>query len=385
MYKTSYNNYKNNFLPFLISNQINSDRVIKNRNLNDIQQKEFSRNKKFLVNEMTNNKIKLYKKINLFKTNKFPLYFTNNNNNFLIHKNYDIKKLNNDFFSLSLNMNNTTDKTNTLHFNKEIINSSDENKINNTDKNKIILDLNRSDSFKKYNSLYLFENLLNQISFEQKKKDTKPKFYRNKLNKFKFSDYFLKSRDEKIGAKRIIKHYLKQKDESFSPKSQRKIHHYNGKYDYNYVMCPQLKILYGDNPSFNNKLNEIKKNDYIAMKKDFKINEYQDLLMKLCENKISEKNMNKLKKDFGIFNEKNYGMKIPKGRYINLANKLKDHLSVFAFENLKKMDRNYTKYYSTDKNGNTEIKKKEKDKINEEENKLIIKKIRIKKGKRNKI
>ena len=150
-------------------------------------------------------------------------------------------------------------------------------------------------------------------------------------------------------------------------------------------MCPQLKILYGDNPSFNNKLNEIKKNDYIAMKKDFKINEYQDLLMKLCENKISEKNMNKLKKDFGIFNEKNYGMKIPKGRFINLANKLKDHLSVFAFENLKKLDRNYTKYYSTDKNGNTKIKKKEKDKINEEENKLIIKKIRIKKGKRNKI
>ena len=99
MYKTSYNNYKNNFLPFLISNQINSDRVIKNRNLNDIQQKEFSRNEKFLVNEMTNNKIKLYKKINLFKTNKFPLYFTNNNNNFLIHKNYDIKKLNNDFFN----------------------------------------------------------------------------------------------------------------------------------------------------------------------------------------------------------------------------------------------------------------------------------------------
>ena len=254
-----------------------------------------------------------------------------------------------------------------------------------TDKNKIILDLNRSDSFKKYNSLYLFENLLNQISLEQKKKDTKPKFYRNNLNKFKFSDYFLKSRDEKIGAKRIIKHYLKQKDESFSPKSQRKIHHLNGKYDYNHVMCPQLKILYGDNPSFNNKLNEIKKNDYIAMKKDFKINEYQDLLMKLCENKISEKNMNKLKKDFGIFNEKNYGMKIPKGRYINLANKLKDHLSVFAFENLKKLDRNYTKYYSTDKNGNTKIKKKEKDKINEEENKLIIKKIRIKKGKRNKI
>ena len=334
---------------------------------------------------MTDNKIKLYKKIYLFKTNRFPLYFTNNNNNFLIHKNYDIKKLNNDFFSLSLNMNNTTDKTNTLHFNKEIINSLDENKINNTDKNKIILDLNRSDSFKKYNSLYLFENLLNQISFEQKKKDTKPKFYRNNLNKFKFSDYFLKSRDEKIGAKRIIKHYLKQKDESFSPKSQRKIHRCGGKYDYNYVMCPQLKILYGDNPSFTNKLNEIKKNDYIAMKKDFKINEYQDLLMKLCENKISEKNMNKLKKDFGIFNEKNYGMKIPKGRYINLANKLKDHLSVFAFENLKKLDRNYTKYYSTDKNGNTKNKKKEKDKINEEENKLIIKKIRIKKGKRNKI
>ena len=378
MYKTSYNNYKNNFLPFFISKQTNSDGIIKNRKLNDIQKKGISRNKKIIFNDKVNNTIQLYKKMNLFKKSKFPLNFTNNNNNNLIHKNFDIKKFNTDISSL-VNINNSTDKTKTFYFNKEKMNSLDENKINNIPKNTLILDFNRSDSFKKYNSLYLFENLLNQISFEQKKKDEKPKINRKNLNKFQFSNFFLKSRDVKIGAKRIYKHYLKQKDESFSPKSQKQIHHSNEKYKPNYALCPQLKILYGDNPSFNNKLNEIKKNDYIAMKKDFKINEYQDLLMKLYENKISEKNMNKLKKDFKIFNEKNYGIKIPKGRYINLANKLKNHLSSSAFENLKKLDRNYTKYYSSDKNRNN--KNDEQNKITEEEYKMIIKKIKIKKSK----
>ena len=78
MYKTSYNNYKNNFLPFFISNQTNSDGIIKNRKLNNIQKKSLSRNKKMIFNDKVNNKIQLYKKMNPFKTSKFPLDFTNN-------------------------------------------------------------------------------------------------------------------------------------------------------------------------------------------------------------------------------------------------------------------------------------------------------------------
>ena len=381
MNKTSYNNYKNNFLPFLASNLSNSDRTLKNQKLNDTQRKDFSRNKKNYINGTLNNQIQLYKKINSFQSNKLPICFKKNNN-YCIRKNFDIKKLNKNFISSLFNINNSTDKTNAFHFNKESINSTDENKNNNTLKNILNFDLNRSDTFKKYNSSYLFQNLLNQVSLEPKKKEAKSTLYKNSL--YKFSDFYKKSRDEKVGAKQIYRHYLKNEHQSYTPKNHQ--HIFNGSYDTYYAKSPKLKILYGDNPSFTHKLYEIKRNDYIAKKKDFKINEYQKVLMKLYEKKISDNNMKKLKKEYLVFNEKNFGIKIPKGRYINLAFKLKDYLSLSAFEHLKKMDKNYPKYFCNDKIKNKKEKdkkkNKDKDKENNIEKKIIIKKIKMKKDKK---
>ena len=77
--------------------------------------------------------------------------------------------------------------------------------------------------------------------------------------------------------------------------------------------------------------------------------------MKLFKKNISEKNMDKLKNEYKLFNEKNLGFNFPKGRYIDLAMKLKESLSDFAFENIRRMDRNYEKYFGTEK-----IEEKEK-------------------------
>ena len=380
MNKTSYNN-NSIFLPFLISNRTISDRKLINQKSDIIKQKTFSRNKKLNYNgRINNNKMKLYINLKSFREKKFPLYFRNNNNYLINNNNFDIKKLNKNFSSSLFNINNTSEKSNTLHFNKDNLNSSVENNINSntinsTNKNALVLDMNKSDSLKNYNSSRLFASLLNKFSLDSRKNGSKSKVYKNTV--YKVSEFFKKSKDEKIGAKQIYKHYLQQN--SIRPKNHR--HIFNGTYDYSYVMCPQLKVLYGDSPSFKNNLYEIKKNDYIAKKKDFKINEYQKLLMKLFEKKISDQNMDKLRNDFRVFNEKNYGMEIPKGRYINLALKLKDHLSDFAFENIKKLDRNYHKYYSNEKKEDNKDKRKNKNKKNKKENKISIKKIKVSKEK----
>ena len=100
--------------------------------------------------------------------------------------------------------------------------------------------MNKSDSLKNYNSSRLFASLLNKFSLDSRKNGSKSKVYKNTV--YKVSEFFKKSKDEKIGAKQIYKHYLQQN--SIRPKNHR--HIFNGTYDYSYVMCPQLKVLYGD-------------------------------------------------------------------------------------------------------------------------------------------
>ena len=118
------------------------------------------------------------------------------------------------------------------------------------------------------------------------------------------------------------------------------------------------------------RLYEIKKNNIIAYKNDFNIKEYQNTLLKLLRKKVSDKYLTNMQNKFKIFNEKNYGMLIPRGRYINLAEKLKSYLSSYAYEKLKKMDKNY-KLYSDKKN------KEKKEEINDV--KTLFKKIKVKK------
>ena len=172
----------------------------------------------------------------------------------------------------------------------------------------------------------------------------------SKYNKKNYSkkplSYLIKSKSKNISANDIYLHYLKENE---IEKSKNKIE-YNStlakfsKYlkdnDYKKFNYDLGKI-YGDDKNFNNRINEIKKNNNIAFKKDFEIQNYQKTLLKLLKKRISDKSMENLDKSYKIFNERNFGMMIPRGRYISLADKLKDFLSKEIYEKMKRMDRNY--------------------------------------------
>lgn len=377
-YKTFYS-----FFPYIYPNKKNNNIKTLNQKLSLSQHNFSSRNKKLIFNAIENTKkiesIKSLKSsINKnMKKDKFQ-FSPKNSNKYFIHNNFDISKFNKNFNSSIFNINNSSDKNSTI-FNKENSFSSIDNINNSTTKNTnaLILDLNKSDSFKNYNSSYLFANLLKKISLEQKK-DIKVKVYKNTV--YKLSKFFKKSKDKKISARQIYKHYLKEAKKAPNNKE----HVFSGSYDYSYVICPQLKNLYGnEDPSFINKINEIKKNDHIAKKKDFDIREYQKTLMKLFEKRISKKNMDILRNNYKLFNQKHFRIDkdIPKGKYINLALKLREHVSDFAFKNIIKMDKNYLNYFNKEKNSNKVKKDKNaKTRLNNK-NILPIKKINLRKGK----
>lgn len=369
MYETSYNNIYT-FLPYINSTKNNNSQsqIANKRKFNLSQQNPSLGKNKLQFNGIENkNKIQIFKITNSFRNNHF---YIKNRNPYFNFNNFDSSKTNKNFTSSIFNLNNSSEKTNLPYLNKNNSNLSLENNINNSSsKNTLILNLNRTDSFKNYSSSVLFKNLLKKIASEPKK-ETKIKAYKNTVNKL--SNFYTKSKDEKITAKQIYKHYLKV--EIKKPKNKR--HQFSGSYDYSYVICPRLKILYGDN-TFYSRVNELKKNIHIAKKRDFNICEYQRILMKLFQKTISEENMAKLKDDYKKFNEKNFGVVLPKGRYIDLALRLKDHLSVDAFENIKRLDRNYQRFYCQNNNKKDDDKNQKNKKIKKKKQ-FLIKKLKIK-------
>ena len=337
--KTNYYSNKN------ILNKINI-------NISNLPEKTLISNKALqnIKDILFNNK----KKENI---NKIPFYNNLNNNN--NSNNQDISTLikipstsnflsfneksnqNNSNIDYSYNNSLNNMKTSTYYnntFNKSI-NCNTIEKIN---------DFNKSDSFNK-NSSYLFTCLLDKYSKSKKKKVKRKTFYKNTI--YKLSPFFKYSKKENISAREIYKHYLKENHNDKPSKKKMKIKtKFNGSYDYSHVICPGLKKIYGNSPSFMNRMHEIKKNNVIAFKNDFNIKEYQTTLLRLMNKKISEKYLNKLRENYKIFNERNYGMIIPKGRYIDLAHKLKGHLSGDVYEHLKRMDKNYKIYFQKQQN-----------------------------------
>ena len=100
----------------------------------------------------------------------------------------------------------------------------------------------------------------------------------------------------------------------------------------------QLKNLYKDNVKFQKRLNELKFNRTIAFKDDFDLLEYQSTLVKLLSKRISLKNLHDLQKKFIIFNEKNFGFVGPKGRFTNMAEKIKYNIPFYLYEKIRKLD-----------------------------------------------
>lgn len=233
-------------------------------------------------------------------------------------------------------------------------------KINSVEKNA----LNKSDQFNKSSS-YLFSLLLEKYNHLLKREKKKSKLKKINKNKTNYSPFFKLSKDDNISAKQIYKHYLLENlydNKKNNTKTKKVINNFRYQkihkgYDYQEIICPKLKNIYGNNHNFISRLNEIKNNKVIAYKKDFNIKDYQNILLKLLKRKVSDTYLSGMEKSFKIFNEKNYGMLIPRGRYINLAEKLKSHLSFYSYDNLRRMDKNYNLYFNRKNNGmNNNIK-----------------------------
>ena len=206
----------------------------------------------------------------------------------------------------------------------------------------------------KQNNLESIENLENSINTNQQYQNTNniskadghtlPILNRTKRQKDKMWAFLKKSRKEKTSANEIIIHYLKENERDTSKNIPfNNFKKYLKKIDYRKFNYGLDKI-YGNSETFLRRLEEIKKNNIIAFKNDFNIESYQSTLLKILKKRVSEKSYIKLQTSYKLFNERNFGVLIPKGRYLNLAEKLKDFLSKDIYEKMKKTDRNYLLY-----------------------------------------
>ena len=160
-----------------------------------------------------------------------------------------------------------------------------------------------------------------------------PKGLHSKSN-FHFSKFFIKSQSQFMTTKRIYNHYIKLAEkQTLKPITYFKT---NG----SPKKSSEIKTLYieKENKKFNDRLNEIKKNDVIAYKKDFNIFEYQSTLLRILSNRIDDKGINDLEKKFICFNERNLGYVGPKGRFTNMAEKIKYNIPAYLYEKISKMD-----------------------------------------------
>jgi hypothetical protein len=252
------------------------------------------------------------------------------------------------------NINNTSStnidnfNNNNINFNRTILKKPIP-KLNifnkNTKKNEKIQFLSKIYKISKINRNVSSDNMyINEaISKNKSAKIIIPKIYKKNSKEVKLLPFLEKSRKKKISAKDIYLHYLKE-NENDKSKSQtiynfsKYLQNNNKKFNYGFDK------IYGNNPSFMGRINEIKKNNFIAYKKDFNIQDYQNTLLKLLKKKVSPKYLENLESSYKLFNERNFGMTIPRGRYIDLANKLKNFLSKDIFEKVKRMDKNYLIY-----------------------------------------
>jgi len=177
----------------------------------------------------------------------------------------------------------------------------------------------------------------------QKENDeTLPKISSKKARK-KMS-FLLKSKKKKVSANEIIIHYIKENERDNSkniPFNEFTKYLKNNEFvKFNYG----IDKIYGNTKSFLRRVEEIKKNNVIAYKNDFNIENYQNTLLKILKKRVTEKSYNRLQKSYKLFNERNFDIIIPRGRYVNLAEKLKDFLSKDIYEKMKRTDKNYLLY-----------------------------------------
>ena len=224
--------------------------------------------------------------------------------------------------------------------NSKILNATPKKSILRKTRNNLNQSLSKDNVVEKLNSVNMQNNSgsnstknnlkITNNSFYQTKKDLE--IDDDKKKKRYFSKFFYKSQNKNITSKKIYEHYIKEEERSkFEPeKSFLKIGVPRS--------IKQLKELYKDDVKFQKRLKELKFNRTIAFKDDFNVLEYQSTLVKLLSKRISLKNLYDLQKEFIVFNEKNFGFVGPKGRFTNMAEKIKYNIPFYLYEKIRKLD-----------------------------------------------
>ena len=200
----------------------------------------------------------------------------------------------------------------------------------------------------KYNSPINKQKSLLQLDSTQNNSFNKTYSYikslKKNLEKIKSNknSFLEKSKNTKITANDIIEHYLNEQI-----RDRNKLKKINlAKYLRNKPIKKDfdLQKIYSVPKSFTRRIEEIKKNNIIAFKNDFDIQDYQSTLIKLLKRSVSPHYLENLEKNFSLFNERNYGITVFRGRYVVLADKLRDHLTYDNREKIKMLDKVYRKH-----------------------------------------
>lgn len=168
--------------------------------------------------------------------------------------------------------------------------------------------------------------------------DLLPKRKPYKYRPFKFSKFYKLSKNRNVSARNIYEYYISEeiKDDNipdaidnFTKFIEKKYRNPNKKFD----------KLYGIKKSHLVRLQEIKNNNSIAYKEDFDLKEYQNILCGMIKKRVRNDNIYILKEDFKKINEKlNKGFLSHKGRFSQLAEKIRYNAPSYLVDKLKKLD-----------------------------------------------
>ena len=212
------------------------------------------------------------------------------------------------------------------------------------EKEKEIKGLSKSDIFAETN------NIKKCINLKKNKSQNFPKLNNHFNNSLKINfsktikkqfsmsprelNQLIKNKD--ISSKRIFEYYIYQNSkDTFKP-----IKNFDKFLKKKYkIPKKRFNKIYCINKSYLNRLDQLKNNRIIAYKDDFNIKEYQSTLLQLLQKRVDDDNLNSLGKNYRDFNENVNKKIIPKGRFANLADKIRNNAPFFLIKRLEEMDK----------------------------------------------
>ena len=123
----------------------------------------------------------------------------------------------------------------------------------------------------------------------------------NKFKRFGFSEFYKISKNSDVSARSIYKHYILEEMKDETPDMSNNF----TKYVLKKYKSPQIKLnhLYGINEDNLRRIREIKNNNAIALKSDFNVKEYQNILCGMIKKRCDNDSIIYLKKKYEKFNE----------------------------------------------------------------------------------